>query len=181
MGYLMCNLAIAAYLFIAFSWNLPDSCSLRRAVNCWRGPILYCGLWHGWNMFAPEPLMVNRRLSARIHLIDGSVVEWRAKNLATMKWWHAFLEVRDRKWQDNLMSDKMEYLRPSLTEYLAKQLLDEGLTATKIELVVERRLVPPPDIEVSVLGNFERKVIFTYQVPQPTARASGPVRQSQAA
>ena len=113
------NAFIVAYLLVAWGWNLPPDMPLQRLVNKVRGVVLYLGLWHSWNMFAPEPLYVNRRLSAVLYLANGETRVWEALDLGRMPWWRAFFEVRDRKYQDNLLSGELAYLKPALCEWLA--------------------------------------------------------------
>lgn len=164
---------IVFLLFVIWCWNLPDDCLARKLIRPWKGFILYTGLWHGWNMFAPEPLFVNRRLTAIVYLKNNAVIEWRSEDVGRMSWWRAFLFVRERKMIDNLLSNQMAYLKPALADFLARQYRSQGFEVTRIELVQFRRVVPPPEKWRDV-GDFERKVIWTYTIEQSAALDSRP-------
>ena len=64
---------IVAILLWFWCYDLPTDSPQRRLVGYIQKPFLYLGLWHGWAMFAPEPLHVNRRLKAIIQYADGSI------------------------------------------------------------------------------------------------------------
>lgn len=59
-----------------------------------------------------EPLMVNRRWEAWLSFADGSQAIWRPPHCSELGWFAAFLEVRDRKFLDNLAQESMRFLHP---------------------------------------------------------------------
>ncbi|MBM4003604.1 MAG: hypothetical protein FJ295_10000 [Planctomycetes bacterium] len=157
------DLFVAAYLLAAWAWNLPDSYLLKRAIAPWRSAILYLGLWHGWNMFAPEPLMVNRRWEAWLSFADGSQAIWRPPHCSELGWFAAFLEVRDRKFLDNLAQESMRFLRPAFCEYLARAFSSWQRQVTGVELALYQQPVAPPN-GAPTSQPWERKTLWVLDV-----------------
>ena len=136
---------IVLFLVIAWGWNLPEGYLLKRCVHPFARAIIYCGLWHGWNMFAPDPLRVNRCWEARLHFEDGSCRRWTALDCGSLSLTQAFLAVRERKFLDNLVQPAMSPLRVAYCEYLARTHSTPSGRVTKVELLVNERAVPPPE------------------------------------
>jgi hypothetical protein len=162
------DLFLAAYLLVAWAWNLPDGYLLKRAIAPLRSVILYLGLWHGWNMFAPEPLMVNRRWEAWLSFDDGGQAIWRPPHCGELGWFAAFLEVRDRKFLDNLAQESMRFLRPAFCEFLARAFSRRERQVVRVELVLHQQLVAPPK-GPATRRPWERKslLVMEFGLPLP--------------
>lgn len=160
---------IVVFLVIAWSWNLPDGYLFKRFIRPWTRGILYCGLWHGWNMFAPEPLMVNRRWEALLFFDNGTVRHWVAPNCTGMGKVAAFLQVRERKYQDNMSQDQMRFLRPAFCEYLGRMYSTPQSRVEYVELYVNQQAVSPPNSSEGPLP-WELRLVCT--VPMAAAETA---------
>jgi hypothetical protein len=160
------NAFIVIYLLFAWVWNGGDGSVLKKLLWRCKRPYVWLGLWHGWAMFAPEPLRLNRQVVAEIHLAGGGMRVWTFKGVDGMSRWRAFLMMRDRKFEANLFDGEFAFLtRPALAEWLVRHFTGLGDRVTKVVLVCEQWLIPnpygptpPPDPELV------RKVMYTRAV-----------------
>lgn len=164
---ILVNLFIGAFLLFAWAWNEPKGAVLRRLVWRFREQISWLGLRHDWSMFAPEPVRVERRLEAEVCLAGGEVIVWKAARLDQMSCWRAFLSARDRKYQTNLLQNRVRRLQPALAEYVARIHADRGLEVERVVLVRRLRLIPDPRAEEALLQPFERTVLYTHDLLAP--------------
>jgi hypothetical protein len=64
-------------LLFMWCWDYPADHPAKKFCLLFSKPFVYFGMWHGWAMFAPEPIHVNRRLRAVLTFDDGISEEWR--------------------------------------------------------------------------------------------------------
>jgi hypothetical protein len=69
------DLFIVLYVFIAWCWNLPDDSPGRRIVVPLSRFVQWLGLWHAWNMFAPNPVRESRRLAVQGRIFCMRIIE----------------------------------------------------------------------------------------------------------
>ena len=112
---------IAVFLWIAWSWSLPDDAPAKRLVNQLSRWISWIGLWHSWRMFAPNPTRSTRRLLVQVEYADGSRYEWRPPGTLPEGAWFAFLHSRFRKFTDNVSAGKVKGLRWSIADYAVRR------------------------------------------------------------
>jgi hypothetical protein len=138
------NLAIVFYLFFAWSWDLSADCIARKLIAPFKRIILFSGLWHTWKLFAPQPISVNLKLHAVIHMAGGDSVLWSPMDEARGLGSRRFSIVRERKWQRNLLTGKNRSLKISLCQYLTSCYKGLGQQPTQIVLIKSCRRIPPP-------------------------------------
>ena len=66
---------IISLLFI-WCWDYPADHPAKMFITKFSFPFVDMGFWHGWAMFAPEPIHVNRRLRAVLTFADGTKEDW---------------------------------------------------------------------------------------------------------
>ena len=70
------NAFIIISLLFIWCWDYPGDHPAKKFVQKWGFPFVYMGFWHGWAMFAPEPIHVNRRLRAVLTFADATTEDW---------------------------------------------------------------------------------------------------------
>jgi hypothetical protein len=112
---------IVAFLWIAWSWSLPEDAPAKWLVNRVSRFVTWIGLWHSWRMFAPNPTRTTRRLLVQVEYADGSKYEWRPPGTLPESAWPAFLHSRFRKFTDNVSAGKVKGLRWSIADYAVRR------------------------------------------------------------
>ena len=141
---MLVNVCIVAILLWFWCFDLPAVAPLRRLIGYLQKPFLYLGLWHGWAMFAPEPLHVNRRLKAIIQYVDGSIDEWRPIEPLQTNWFVDLLWFRHFKFQFSILTGSHKVLWSPLCQWLVRQAKLDGLHVVSIQLIREYQTVNAP-------------------------------------
>src|SRR5262249_17741957 len=143
-GMLAVNVFIAAYLFFAWSWDLPPESPLKKLIGRLRAPVEWAGLYHRWRMFAPDPLATNELILADVHLADGRVLRWEQARLDRVGFWAAFVALRAQNYLTALFDPDHDFLWPAVAEYVARDAADQGYTPVKVLMKWRSRPIPPP-------------------------------------
>lgn len=141
----MTDAFIVVYLLFLWGWDYPRDHPLKRLVERFSFPFVYMGLWHGWSMFAPEPIHVCRWLKAVIVFDDGSVENWEPLRPAANQRILNTLFMRSFKYQHSLLGGRNRHLCLPLCRFLTAQASDAGRRVVRVELCREYRFVNPPD------------------------------------
>jgi hypothetical protein len=115
------DLFIVAFVWIAWSWSLPEDAPAKWLVNQVAKFVSWIGLWHSWRMFAPNPTRSTRRLVVLVEYADGSKYEWRPPGTLPEGPWPAFLHSRFRKFTDNVSAGKVKGLQWSTADYAVRR------------------------------------------------------------
>lgn len=160
------DLAIVVYLFIAWCWNLPPDVPAKLLISPLSRFVSWMGLWHGWNMFAPNPIRSSRRLAVQVQYADGSRYEWRPPGSLPEGYWRSFVHSHFRKFASNVSAGKTKGLRWSLADFgirsLNRIVLDKSVPV-HVAIVEE-------EWPVSIGGSNpmsaepKRKVVFEQQL-----------------
>ena len=70
------NAFIMISLLFIWCWDYPADHPAKRFIQKFSFPFVYMGFWHGWAMFAPEPIHVDRRLRAVLTFSNGITEDW---------------------------------------------------------------------------------------------------------
>lgn len=157
---------IVVYLLIVWCWNLPDDSPGKWLISPLARLVSWLGLWHSWNMFAPNPIKSSRRIAVQVKYADGSQYEWRPPGTLPESYWPAFLHARFRKFAENVRSGKIKSLRSSFAEYGLRRLAEivPGSSVAAHVAIVEEiwpvKLGKPPQPNAEPI----RKVLFERQV-----------------
>ena len=131
------DVGIIVMLLWFWCFDLPADLPQRRLIGCIQKPFVYLGLWHGWAMFAPEPLHVNRRLKAIIRYADGAIDEWRPIEPLHTNWFIDLLWFRHFKFQFSILTGSHQVLCSPLCQWLVRQAKLDGLRGVSIQLIRE--------------------------------------------
>ena len=74
------DVLIMALLLFLWCWDYPPDQPVKKFVSKFSFPFLYIGLWHGWALFAPNPIHLNRWLRASVTFADGTTTDWELLN-----------------------------------------------------------------------------------------------------
>ena len=135
------DLAIVTYLFIAWCWNLPEDSPAKRLVQPLSRVVSWLGLWHAWNMFAPNPVRESRRLAVQVEYADGSRYEWRPPGTLPEGYFQDFLHAHHRKFSEVVCAGKVKELRWSLVDFALRRLTEKvsnKAAPVRVSLVEEK-------------------------------------------
>jgi len=158
------DLFILIFLTFLWCWDYPQDHPARKFVSVWGFPFVYLGLWHGWAMFAPEPLHVNRWLKAVIRFHDGTVEEWEPLRPSKMSKLLNTLYVRSFKFQHSVVCGQYKQLYQPVCEFLARQATDGERKVAEIELFREFQSVNGPEAD-EVYGPMKSVRIYEWVSP----------------
>lgn len=139
---------IAVLLLFMWCWDYPADHPSKKFCRLFAFPFLYFGLWHGWSMFAPEPIHVNRRLRALLTFDNGSIEEWCPLGPDECSPWMKMLIARSFKFENSILGSNSSQLYSPLCEFLLRQCQSgdsepRGRRIHQIELIRDFRLVNP--------------------------------------
>lgn len=137
----MADLLIVVILAFMWSWDYPADHPAKRLIQRISFPFVYLGLWHGWAMFAPEPIHVNRRLRAMLCFSDGSVQEWRSLGPEGSSGLMKLLYARSFKYEHSILGPRVSHLYAPLCEFLCRQSQEQSRVPVAIELFRDSRYV----------------------------------------
>jgi len=128
---------------------LPTSCSLQDRLEQALDPAFdVTGTWQNdWQLFSPSIDKINTFVSARIHLSDGTAIDWRSPDWREMNAWDRFRNFRLMAYYDAIRLDENEAAWPSLARYLAGRIqrtLPPHTHVDSIEIARHWSIVPPP-------------------------------------
>ncbi|MEM6655719.1 MAG: hypothetical protein AAF596_07950 [Planctomycetota bacterium] len=147
------NALIVAYLFYAWSWNLPEDRFLKRVANRIKAPFIWLGLWHAWSMFAPNPIAANRRIEAEIETAEGRRITWRAPTAAEQRPVAALWFARERKLYEFLEGKSFPFLHGAVCRHLVGQHRRDGSTPIAVTLVSVRTPITFPPASTAASPN----------------------------
>jgi len=142
------SIIIPILLMFMWCWDYPADHPLKRFCRMFASPLIYFGLWHGWSMFAPEPIHVNRRIRALLTFEDGTIEEWCPVGPEECRTLARTLLARSFKFEHSLLGSSSAHLYAPLCEFLIRQsqsvhLENANRKLRKISLVRDSRLVRP--------------------------------------
>ena len=133
---------IIVLLFI-WCWDYPPDHPAKRFIAKFSAPFVYMGFWHGWAMFAPEPIHVNRRLRAVLTFADGVTENWSPLGPEHSGKLINMLYARSFKYEHSLLSPRVGYLYPPLCDFLARQVEFDGRKLRSIVFFRDFQTVNP--------------------------------------
>ncbi len=139
------NVFIAFYLFVVVAWTSPQGSPLRRLVRPFVKFVRWSGLWHSWEMFAPDPLSATRYLLAEITLRDGDTLLWHAPSVDDQPAWRAFRQMRHTKYQSTVFRKDHAFLRGPLVHYLLRKYDFADNPPVAVRLLCAYRPVSPDE------------------------------------
>ena len=168
---------VAIYIFAVLSWTMPpDKFPGKSTVDSvFRAPLLYFGLWQGWDMFAPNPRAEDIWVDVVFKNRDGSSHTWELTHMIQMDFFDRWQRERWRKYfNDHLRLDSERRLWQPFMEYAVRYLREEGQDPTHIEITRWwRGTVKPvrPDARADVnQAPWNRFTFYKWDVPEGFGR-----------
>lgn len=169
----MTDLLIFILLIFMWCWDYPADHPAKRFCRLFSLPFIYFGLWHGWSMFAPEPIHVNRRLRAVLTFHDGLIEEWRPLGPEESSRVMKTLFARSFKFEHSVLGIRVNHLYAPLCEFLVRQCLadcpDRRLSG--IELFRDSRIVNPCESE-RVYSEMKSVSFYRYDAIKRSGRVT---------
>lgn len=122
----MTDAFIIIVLLFIWCWDYPADHPAKRFISKFSFPFVYMGFWHGWAMFAPEPIHVNRRLRAVLTFADGVTENWSPLGPENSGKLINMLYARSFKYEHSLLTPRMGYLYVPLCDFLTRQAQVDG-------------------------------------------------------
>ena len=141
---MLTDVFIMGWLLFAWNWDRPVTDPGRRVAALVGTPLLFLGLWHGWAMFAPDPIRFHRKLRAVILFDNGQAEHWEPLTADRESWLTRMWHVRNYKYQNAVLCGRNTELYVPLCCFLQKLASDDGRRVISVELYREYRAVNPP-------------------------------------
>jgi hypothetical protein len=141
---LVSTAVIVGYLAFAVGYTAPSGTIAHRFWRRLDRPLYRLSLAHSWQMFAPDPLYVHRRLRVLFVFVDGDELEWLAPQYEELSFWRKFFELRMVKYFGSMQRTRGKWLGRPLVDFLVDELeLDRSrLKVAKVSSLYRRVLRP---------------------------------------
>lgn len=173
-----CNAFIALLLIVILIEGFPFSAPRMREIVNPFSKSLGIYQWE-WNMFAPEPDVVNTRLSAEIEYYDGTVVNWSTPEWRKLSYFQRFMQFRDHEYLEKMGDLTFSKHWPRFADYLVRE---HGDPQAQSEVKVVRIFTqmaeipepfPPPETEEeAMMGAWATAKWQTWKEPPPFGERS---------
>ena len=178
----MVDAFIIVFLLFLWCWDYPADHPAKRLISLFSFPFVYLGLWHGWSMFAPEPIHVCRWLKAVIRFSDGTIEEWEPLRPVAERRVVNTLLMRSFKFQHSVVCGKNRQLYLPLCQFLAQYAADEHRKVVSVELFREFRKVNAPGAptiysEAQSISFFQYSASRSAENPQINSDPTGSLRR----
>jgi len=166
----MISAFLAFHLFAIISWCIPLDTPLIVSFRSMVVPYMaWSGLFQKWDMFAPNPSMLNNYMTADITYADGHTATWSFPRMEELGLVQKYVKERYRKFaNDNLRLDAFSVLWPDAARYIARvNKLQPSNPPVAIDLVRHWSVVPPPTFENGFMTGPWNHFRFFHYVVQP--------------
>jgi hypothetical protein len=129
--------------------------------------MLWSGLFQGWNMFAPDPQMLNAFLEAEITFRDGTNALWKFPRMEQLGLTERYFRERYRKWaHDTLRLDANLLLWPDAARYIARLHFNPANPPVSVRLIRHWAEIPPPPNpgQPPTAARWKQFVFYTHPV-----------------
>ena len=168
-NFLLRNLLIFCFILVLVIDTTPAVYKWHEKFQEWVDPILDIGgLWQGrWELFAPGPSQVNTALTAEIKLKDGTVSHWSSPNPRDWDTWEKFRNFRWSEYFDTIRLDAYSDGWPAFTDWLVRDLQEEGMEVVEIDLYRHLLLLDKDTLgEAHPFPYKNRRLIYTRRYPE---------------
>jgi hypothetical protein len=175
------DLIIIVFLVFMWCWDYPADHPAKKFITKFSFPFIYMGFWHGWAMFAPEPIHVNRRMKALLYFDDGTTEIWRPLAPEYQQKLINLLYARSFKYEYTLLNPRMSFLYQPLCDFLIGQSNSASQKVVGVELIRDTQQVNAIGSE-AVYRETTTDVFYRYDavkrvgavVPSAVRQASNP-------
>jgi len=172
--------AFIIIIVLLFSWcgDYPPDHPAKRFITKFSFPFVYMGFWHGWAMFAPEPIHVNRRLRAVLTFADGATEDWSPLGPENSGKLINMLYTRSFKYEHSLLSPRVGYFYVPLCDFLTRQVQVDGRKLQSIVFFRDFQTVNPIGsenvyTEMKSIAFYRYDAVMRMGAEIPPAPASG--------
>jgi hypothetical protein len=117
---------------VALPWNLPITSSVKELV---RPYMRWTGLYQTWDMFGPDPEMVNSYVKSVIITQDRHVQVWSFPRMEELGFGERYEKERYRKFLEVLPQTQYAPLWPDVARHLARSLNNQADPPDKVMLI----------------------------------------------
>jgi hypothetical protein len=176
------NAFIVVHLVAVTFWCVPyfPNTGGRWALETWNRDrdmvnrifatyMRWSGLWQGWDMFAPEPLVVNQDVEADVTLSDGRSEHYIWPRMNELGLAERYQKERYRKWRERLPDETYKMIWPDAARWVARRFCNTASNPpVQVTLTQYTVTVPPPGAGYLPIIPFtertQRHTYFTYVV-----------------
>jgi len=163
----MVDVVIGISLLFIWCWDYPADHPAKRFITKFSFPFVYMGFWHGWAMFAPEPIHVNRRLRAVLTFADGTKEDWSPLGPDSRSKLINLLYARSFKYEHSLLGPRVLHLYGPLCDFLTRQVQADGRKLLVIEFFRDSQSVNPCGAE-NVYSAMQSVAFYRYDAVKRT-------------
>ena len=106
--------------------------------------VIWTGLWHSWDMFAPDPLSLNFNVFAEVGFRDGSLKVWELPRMEKFGLWEKFQKERHRKWRERVRLDAYQVIWADTCRWIARQHNNPSNPPVSVSLTRQWSPIPKP-------------------------------------
>ena len=156
------------HIVAILSWSLPlNSLLIMRVKEKVTPYMLWSGLFQVWDMFAPEPPMLNSYLEAELIFQNGATALWKFPKMQDMGFAERYFKERHRKWaNERLRLDVNAVLWPDASRYIARLYANPANPPVLVRLIRHWSDIPPPAVpgQTGLKPTWNRYVFYTHPV-----------------
>jgi hypothetical protein len=123
---------LVAIICVALPWNLPITSSVKELV---RPYMRWTGLYQTWDMFGPDPEMVNSYVKSVIITQDRHMQVWSFPRMEELGFGERYEKERYRKFLEVLPQTQYAPLWPDVARHLARSLNNPADPPDKVMLI----------------------------------------------
>jgi hypothetical protein len=170
---LLTDFFIVFMLFILWAWDLPQGSRLNRLAFKFRWVVERLGLFHGWQLFSPDPKTDNYRLQFKLRLADDSIITIEPEYLRYPDVQRQPVRYRWTKIKSALLRADAISLRTSVCKYAAAEFMAQHAPEAQqsdkrpveVQIVRWRQpIVPLESKETAGCQPYKQRIIYTQTI-----------------
>jgi hypothetical protein len=123
---------LVAIICVALPWNLPITGTVKDVL---RPYLRWSGLYQTWDMFGPDPEMMNSYVKSVIITQDRHMRVWSFPRMEELGLGERYEKERYRKFLEVLPQTQYALLWPDVARHLARSLNNQGDAPNKVMLI----------------------------------------------
>jgi hypothetical protein len=123
---------LVAIICVALPWNLPVTGTIKDLL---RPYLRWSGLYQTWDMFGPDPQMVNSYVKSVVITQDRHMRVWSFPRMEELGLGERYEKERYRKFLEVLPQTQYALLWPDVARHLARSLNNQGDPPDKVMLI----------------------------------------------
>lgn len=169
VGRVLVNVFIILVIAAFWLFDLPKSSSWAFVRKKWlEKHMKRYGFAHGWGMFAPTPININRCLRVEIILEDDRIVHYNSFDFDQYKGWKTVYHGRKRKYQEHLTGKRTNILSPSYCSWVLKEFEQketESIAPKAVKLYRQTAKIKEPGKRTIASLEYIEELAYHYKRP----------------